>query len=118
MKGLLMQDNDLVRINGRLVEISGRDYYLQRIKNAIRTILKEIKYNESLGIDWFALFQAKTTEDRFLREISRVILLDPETESISELVIQEIDRVRRKLKLSVKLKSTYGIIPLTEAVTI
>lgn len=118
MKGLLMKDNDLVRKNGRLVEISGRQYYLQRIKNSIRCIFSEIPYDQSLGIDWFGLFQAKTAESRFLREISRVILRDPETQSITELKITELNRANRLLKLSVVINSVYGKIPLTQEITI
>ena len=46
MQGLKIENNDLVRdTNGRLVEIEGREYYIQRVKIKIKTILGEIPYD-------------------------------------------------------------------------
>jgi hypothetical protein len=49
MRGLKIENNDLVRdTNGRLVEIEGREYYLQKVQIKIKTVLGEITYDTSL----------------------------------------------------------------------
>ncbi|NCN11271.1 MAG: DUF2634 domain-containing protein [Leptospira sp.] len=119
MQGLKIENNDLVRdTNGRLVEIEGREYYIQRVKIKIKTILGEIPYDTSLGIDWFLIFETKVGADRILREINRVLLQDPETSSIENLELIEIDRSERKVKIQMVLISTYGKIPLSELISI
>jgi hypothetical protein len=119
MRGLKIENNDLVRdTNGRLVEIEGREYYLQKVQIKIKTVLGEIPYDTSLGIDWFTILETKVGAERIAREIERVILQDPETNSIENLEVIEIDRIDRKVKIQMMLLSTYGRIPLTEVISL
>ncbi len=114
MKGLLIQNNDTVRRNGRLVTIEGKDYYKQRISIAIKSHYRENIYAPEKGINWTQIFSDKVSNERILSEIRKVILKDPETLAVLSLEIFEFNRDNRYLSIKFQVKSIYGDVTFSE----
>ncbi|EMK22434.1 hypothetical protein [Leptospira kirschneri] len=110
MKGLKIENRDIVRVNGRPVVIEGLEYYSQRIKHSIRLTLGESIFEPLTGVDWNTIFSTKIPKERVLFEIKRVILKDPETISLESLETIENPDNGRTLSIQFSAITEFGIV--------
>ncbi|WP_061242547.1 hypothetical protein [Leptospira interrogans] len=110
MKGLKIENRDIVRVDGKPVVIEGLEYYSQRIKHSIRLTLGESFYEPLTGVDWATIFTTKIPKERVLFEIKRVILKDPETISVES--IETIENLDNERSLSIRFSATtvFGLV--------
>lgn len=110
MKGLKIENRDIVRVNGKPVVIEGLEYYSQRIKHSIRLSLGESVYEPLNGVDWNTIFSSKISKDRVLFEIQKVLQRDPETVSVENIEIVEELSSNRKLNIRFSAITVYGLV--------
>ncbi|EQA69794.1 DUF2634 domain-containing protein [Leptospira noguchii] len=110
MKGLMVENNDIVRINGKLVVIEGLEYYSQRIRHSIRLCLGESVYEPLKGVDWNTIFSKKVPKDRVLFEIQKILQRDPETVSVENIEIVEEPSDSRNLNIHFSAITVYGLV--------
>ncbi|EMJ91266.1 hypothetical protein [Leptospira alstonii] len=110
MKGLKIENRDVVRSAGKPIVIEGLEYYSQRIKHAIRLSLGESEYEPLAGIDWQTIFSARVSKERVLTEIKKILQKDPETISIESIELIEEDGINRKLNIQFSAITRYGIV--------
>ncbi|TGK24265.1 DUF2634 domain-containing protein [Leptospira yasudae] len=108
MKGLKIENGDVVREQGRPIVLEGLEYYSQRIKHAILLSLGESAYDTLSGIDWFTIFSSKVSTDRVLFEIRRIILKDPETVSLENIEVVEAEGKSRGIYIRFSANTIYG----------
>ncbi|MBM9501591.1 DUF2634 domain-containing protein [Leptospira sp. 201903071] len=110
MKGLKVENGDVVRMNGKPVVIEGLEYYSQRIKHSIRLSLSESVYEPLAGIDWQTVFSSKIPNERILVEIKKIIQKDPETISVNSIELVENDTNKRTINIRFIATTIYGIV--------
>lgn len=111
MKGLLIQNGDTVRENGKLVVISGKDYYLQRLKITLTIYLGEIIYFPNFGSDWDRILSEGN--ESILKEVKRIVMSFSETKSIEVLEIKEYIKKERKFIVRLIADTTFGKVEVT-----
>lgn len=112
MKGLLIRNGDTVRENGRLVVISGVDYYIQRLKITLQVWLGEISYFPKFGSDWNSIF-AENKNETVLKEVRRIVFGLPETRLIEILEVKEYIKSEKKLVIRLVADTTFGKVEVT-----
>ncbi|MDI7190832.1 DUF2634 domain-containing protein [Leptospira santarosai] len=110
MKGLKIENNDIVRASGKPVVIDGLEYYSQRIKHSIRLSLGESVYEPLTGVDWNTIFSSKIPETRVLLEIRKVLQRDPETISVENIEIIDELSSNRTLNIRFSAITVHGVI--------
>lgn len=110
MKGLKIENRDIVRVDGKPVVIEGLEYYSQRIKHSIRLCLGESFYESLKGVDWNTIFSSKISKDRVLFEIQKVLQRDPETVSVENIEIVDELSSNRKLNIRFYAITVYGLV--------
>ncbi|UOG39373.1 DUF2634 domain-containing protein [Leptospira noguchii] len=110
MKGLKIENRDIVRVNGKPIVIEGLEYYSQRIKHSIRLVLGESVYEPLTGIDWNTIFSNKVPKDRVLLEIRKVLQRDPETVLVENIEIVDELSSNRALNIRFSAITVHGVI--------
>ncbi|EMY78975.1 hypothetical protein LEP1GSC060_0784 [Leptospira weilii serovar Ranarum str. ICFT] len=110
MKGLKIENGDVVRRAGKPILIQDLEYYSQRIKHAIRLTLGESEYEPLAGIDWQTIFSERVPKERVLAEIKKILQKDPETISIESIELIETNDPNRKLNIQFSAITKYGIV--------
>lgn len=108
MKGLKIENRDIVRVDGKPIVIEGLEYYSQRIKHSIRLSLGESAYEPLTGMDWQTVFSTKIPKERVLVEIKKIIQKDPETISVENIELIENDNEERKINIQFSAMTRYG----------
>lgn len=110
MKGLKIENRDIVRVGGKPTVIEGLEYYSQRIKHSIRLTLGESIFEPLTGVDWNTIFSTKIPRERILFEIRKVLLKDAETVSVDNIEIIEDSGNDRKLNIRFSALTIYGFV--------
>ncbi|EKR62452.1 hypothetical protein LEP1GSC036_1031 [Leptospira weilii str. 2006001853] len=110
MKGLKIENRDIVRAGGKPVVIEGLEYYSQRIRHSIRLSLAESVYEPLNGMDWNTIFSTKISRERILLEVRKVLQKDTETVSVDSIEIIEDSGNDRKLNIRFSALTIYGFV--------
>ncbi|EJO71416.1 hypothetical protein [Leptospira kirschneri] len=110
MKGIKIENKDMVLAGGRSVIIQDLEYYSQRIRHSIRLFLGESVYEPLSGVDWRTVFSTKVSRDRILTEIKKTIQKDPETVSVEKVELVERESSSRRIYIQFSAITKYGIV--------
>lgn len=110
MKGIKIENGDVVRFQGKPVVLEDADYYSQRIKHAISLSLGESVYEPLVGLDWYTVFSTKIPRERVLIEISKILIKDPETVSVDNIEIVESNDSKRRIYIQFSANTIYGTV--------
>ncbi|AYV56956.1 DUF2634 domain-containing protein [Leptospira kmetyi] len=110
MKGIKIENGDVVRFRGKPVILENAEYYSQRIKHAIRLSLGESVYEPLVGLDWFTVFSTKIPRERVLVEIRKILIKDPETVSVNNIEIVESNDSERRIHIQFSANTIFGTV--------
>ncbi|TGM00542.1 DUF2634 domain-containing protein [Leptospira barantonii] len=110
MKGIKIENGDVVRFQGKPVVLKGAEYYSQRIKHAIRLSIGESVYEPLVGLDWYTVFSTKIPRERVLVEIRKILIKDPETVSVNRVEIVESNDFDRRIYIQFSANTIFGIV--------
>lgn len=100
------ENNDIHAINGRLQFASGLGSVLQTAERVVKTLLKEMKYNQTRGIDYFNnVFSGSPNVLSFESRARAQITAIPDVVSVEafEAVIND-----NQLSYTATIKTIYG----------
>jgi len=118
VRTLKVENNDFVKVNGRLVWVEGIEALRQILKNRISLGLGEWFLSLEEGIDWFGLLNQKVFfEERVIAQIKAAIRKEPAITNI-DFITATFSRAERKISISFQVKTTEGLLNSTEDIII